>query len=105
MRVMLHKSSIDSDWEIKIKFEEHDSEDVVGLLDIVAIASTHETLYNKVCSLMSDEYGASLLQTILGGEDPEASQEKRDEGQPNPSANSEIILATIPLVGNINIQP
>ena len=115
MKVYLNKPSANEDWEIKINFDDSEEEvDIIAVLDVISMASTNPSLYEKACQIIGDKYGEGVLAGLMG----KAHQsDDSEEGfmtppEPMPSIDMKIdkeeallILAEIPLVGNINLQP
>ena len=115
MKVYLNKPSANEDWEIKINFDDSEEEvDIIAVLDVISMASTNPSLYEKACQIIGDKYGEGVLVGLMG-KDPnyEGSEESfRIAPEPMPSVDMKVdkdeallILAEIPLVGNINLQP
>ena len=115
MQVYLNKPSSHEDWEIKINFDDPEDEvDIIAVLDVISMASTNPFLYEKACQIIGDKYGEGVLVGLMG---KAASVDNFDEDtstapSPMPSIDMKMdkeealhILAEIPLVGNINLQP
>jgi hypothetical protein len=115
MKVYLNKPSSNEDWEIKINFDDSEEEvDIIAVLDVVSMTSTNPSLYEKACQIIGDKYGEGVLVGLMR---KAPSDEGYEEGfmtapEPMPSVDIKIdkqeallILAEIPLVGNITLQP
>ena len=116
MQVYLSKDSPNEDWEIKINFNnEGDEDDIISILDIISMAATNPSLYEKTCHLIAERYGEGVLTGLMGKsanvdefdqDDPEQSSFTLPiHNDTNPNSEEALhFLAEIPLVGNINIQ-
>ena len=115
MQVYLNKSSTDDDWEIKINFNDSEEDvDIIAVLDVISMASTNPSIYEKVCKIIGDKYGEGVLTGLMGKASTEEEYEEDSVidleyiQTSDTKINKEeamFILAEIPLVGNINLQP
>lgn len=115
MQVYLNKSSSDDDWEIKINFNDSEEDvDIIAVLDVISMASTNPSIYEKACKIIGDKYGEGVLTGLMGKASTEEEYEEDSVidleyiQTSDTKINKEeamFILAEIPLVGNINLQP
>ena len=78
------------------------------------MASTNPSLYEKACQIIGDKYGEGVLVGLMGKASSDEGYEEDFETatEPMPIVDMKInkedallVLAEIPLVGNINLQP
>ena len=115
MKVYLNKPSSNEDWEIKINFDDSGEEvDIIAVLDVISMASTNPSLYEKACQIIGDKYGEGVLVGLMSKSSDDETYEEDLGVDPNPMSSVDMkidkeealfILAEIPLVGNINLQP
>jgi hypothetical protein len=115
MKVYLNKPSSNEDWEIKINFDDSEDEvDIIAVLDVISMASTNPSLYEKACQIIGDKYGEGVLVGLMSKSSDDETYEEDLGVDPNPMSSVDMkidkeealfILAEIPLVGNINLQP
>jgi len=115
MKVYLNKPSANEDWEIKINFDDSEEEvDIIAVLDVISMASTNPSLYEQACEIIGDKYGEGVLSGLMGKSSHTDDSEEDFTTAPEfmPSVDMKIdkeeallVLAEIPLVGNINLQP